>query len=598
VGFHHSGSQIAVGGGSVWVIDAAGSVERVDPTSRRPQVIPDDGYRASAVAFGDGAAWVLGERTGQAGPPEGPFVWRIDPQALHPSDRIRVQESGASDLAVGAGSVWVASPWDGLVARIHPGTQLRTQTIEASGATTVRFDEAGGTLWVADPLGHTLRRIDPATGRVGAPVELSGSPQGMTFAGGLAYASVINAGGGGLALRAVGVADVQRSGCQGVWGDPSRRPDLLIVGDFPLDQVGSRIDSEAVLSVLAQHGFRAGQHTVGYQVCDDRGNSATNPPEDCAKFAHAYAQTARVTAVITGSSSGCAQPQLPELLNAAGGAVAAIGTVSTDDALTDGSHLNYVRLVARNSDLVSAAIGVFAQHRASRVFLLSEDLGVYTGEVSDLFRRRATGPVTIVGAADYGSLTEAGIDRLVRQVRQAGASGVYLVGIPESTTGMLLKALRAVSPRVVIVAADSLNQVSAAISVAGDAARDIYLTSADPPHGALPPIGRQWLHRFAATQLGAQVPTSSALAAAAAQVLLNSIARSDGTRGSVVAHLRATNLPDSIIGPVRFTPRGDIAACSVSVYRIVGGTFSVADVQSDLQGAMFVQRTGCSPAAG
>ena len=35
VGFHHSGSQIAVGGGAVWVIDAAGSVERVDPTSRR-----------------------------------------------------------------------------------------------------------------------------------------------------------------------------------------------------------------------------------------------------------------------------------------------------------------------------------------------------------------------------------------------------------------------------------------------------------------------------------------------------------------------------------------------------------------------------------
>ena len=120
VGFHHSGSQIAVGGGSVWVID--GPVPWSVSTRRQAatQVVPDDGYRASAVTFGDGAAWVLGERAEQAGSPEGPFVWRIDPQTLHPSDRIRVQESGASDLAVGAGSVWVASPWDGLVARIHP----------------------------------------------------------------------------------------------------------------------------------------------------------------------------------------------------------------------------------------------------------------------------------------------------------------------------------------------------------------------------------------------------------------------------------------------------------------------------------------------
>ena len=57
--------------------------------------------------------------------------------------------------------------------------------------------------------------------------------------------------------------------------------------------------------------------------------------------------------------------------------------------------------------------------------------------------------------------------------------------------------------------------------------------------------GRQWLHRFAATQLGAQVPTTSTLAAAATQVLVDAIARSDGARGSVVAAVRATNLPDT-----------------------------------------------------
>lgn len=596
VGFHHSGSQIAVGGGSVWVIDGAGSVERVDPTTRRSQVIRDDGYQASAITYGDGAAWVLGERVGQ-GSPEGPFVWRIDPRNLHPSDLIGVHVSGGSDLAAGAGSVWVASPWDGLVARIHPGAQPVIETISARGASAVRFDESSRALWVTDPLGRTMRRIDPATDLAGAPVALTGSPQAIAFAGGRAFASVIKAGGGGLTVRAAGVGDVQRSGCQGVWGDPSRRPDLLIVGDFPLDQVASRIDSEAALSVLAQHGFRAGQRTVGYQVCDDSG-TATNSVQDCADFARAYAQTARVAAVISGYSSDCALEQLPELVNAPGGAIAAVGTVSTVDALTDGSYPNYVRLVARDSDQVSAAIGEFVRRRVSRVFLLFEDVGShYISEVSDLFRRRATGGVTIVGADDYAALDRGGIDRLARQVRGAGATGVYLVGLVEST-GPLLKALRAVSPNLVVVAPDSLNPVSAVIAGAGDAARGVYFTYAFPPNDLLPPTGRQWLHRFAATQLGGQVPTSSALAAAAAQVLLDAVARSDGTRGSVLAGLRATNLPDSIIGPVHFTAHGDIRSCAVSIYQIVGGTFSVPDVQSDLQGATLLLRAPCSSAPG
>ena len=73
-----------------------------------------------------------------------------------------------------------------------------------------------------------------------------------------------------------------------------------------------------MLSVLSEHGFRAGQHTVGYQVCDDRGVTA-DITRDCADFASTYAQSPRVVAVITGYYSDCAQQQLPELLNAPGG---------------------------------------------------------------------------------------------------------------------------------------------------------------------------------------------------------------------------------------------------------------------------------------
>jgi ABC-type branched-subunit amino acid transport system substrate-binding protein len=594
VGFHHSGSQIAAGGGSVWVIDAASEVERIDPATDQPQVIPDDGYAASAIAFGDGAVWVLGEQVSTAGSPKGPFVWRIDPRTHAPSDRIEMQVSGASELTVGAGSVWVASPWDGRVVRIQPGAQVRTQTIDAPGATAVRYDDAGRAVWVADPIDRALRRIDIASNKIGSAVELSGAPQAMAVAGGSVFASVINTGVGSAVQRQAGGDDVRHEGCQGVWSDPRRQPDLLIVGDFPFYHMASRVDSQAVLAVLREHGFRAGRHTIGYQPCNDWND--TDPAGNCADFAGAYARAARVVAVITGYASVCAQPQLPRLLDARPGPIAAIGTENTLDALTDGTYPNYVRLLARDTDQVAAGIHVFAGRQATRVFLLYQQVSSpYFAELATLFDSVSADRVTIVGAVDY---SQDGVDlqQLAQRVRRSGANGVYLIGVPDPNTGTLLKALRAATSDLTIVAPDSFNPVADAVSVAGDAARGIYLTSANPPNDLLPATGRQWLHRFAATQLGAQVPTSSSLAAAATQVLLDAIARSDGTRASVVSSLRATNLPDSVIGPIRFTAHGDIGSCAVSVYQIVGGTFSVPDIQSDLQGAKLVQQASCPPA--
>ena len=60
---------------------------------------------------------------------------------------------------------------------------------------------------------------------------------------------------------------------------------------------------------------------------------------------------------------------------------------------------------------------------------------------------------------------------------------------------------------------------------------------------------------------------SFAYGAQAAEILLDAIARSDGTRASVTSELRATSVEDGILGDIRFDRYGDLVEGPVTIYR-------------------------------
>jgi len=64
---------------------------------------------------------------------------------------------------------------------------------------------------------------------------------------------------------------------------------------------------------------------------------------------------------------------------------------------------------------------------------------------------------------------------------------------------------------------------------------------------------------------------SSVYAGEAAEILLDAIARSNGTRASVVEQLFATNVPHSLIGSVQFTKTGDLVSAPVTIVRLSPG---------------------------
>jgi ABC-type branched-subunit amino acid transport system substrate-binding protein len=82
--------------------------------------------------------------------------------------------------------------------------------------------------------------------------------------------------------------------------------------------------------------------------------------------------------------------------------------------------------------------------------------------------------------------------------------------------------------------------------------------------------GQLFVARFG-KQIGGTFYPSTAYAAQAADVLLDAIARSNGTRASVTRALFATHVRNGITGSFAFTPSGDTTAGSVTIIRVEHG---------------------------
>jgi ABC-type branched-subunit amino acid transport system substrate-binding protein len=102
-------------------------------------------------------------------------------------------------------------------------------------------------------------------------------------------------------------------------------------------------------------------------------------------------------------------------------------------------------------------------------------------------------------------------------------------------------------------------------------ARGMYITAAAAFPADLPKAGRDFLRMFAKTYPEQPRSGFAVYAAEAADVLLAAIARSDGTRRSVTAHLLGARLADGPLGNVSLDAQGDPISPMVSVFRVTPG---------------------------
>jgi ABC-type branched-subunit amino acid transport system substrate-binding protein len=167
-------------------------------------------------------------------------------------------------------------------------------------------------------------------------------------------------------------------------------------------------------------------------------------------------------------------------------------------------------------------------------------------------------------------------DALAASVAAARPGAVYLVGLPEGNADTLIAALRAELPDVPIITADSFAAEEIAREL-GPIGNGLITTVPGVLRSELPPAGQRFLREFGSETVF-PTPPGTAEAAQATEVLLDAIARSDGTRASVVEELFATKVENGILGSFTFDEFGDIDPAPVGVYSYEGGQLVVDGV--------------------
>ncbi len=393
-----------------------------------------------------------------------------------------------------------------------------------------------------------------------------------------------------LLTAACGSADsaepVAVSSCSAVHHEGDGEPNVIIVSDLPLRGIAAATTKRMVAAiehVLGEREFRAGKYRVGYQSCNDTVGDEPYDPLVCKKNAQAYVAARDVVGIIGPWNSGCAVLQIPLVSRRAAGPLAMISPSNTFAALTrevsagspatvslypDGVR-SYVRVVTHDFAQGAAAARLASRLGAQRVAVIHQNLGdEYVQGLTTSFLAAARSLQLDVEEFDWEERETYAV--LASSVAAARPGAVYLSGLTQVNAKRLVEDLRASLPRnVELIGPDSFAAEDVAREL-GAAGEGMYVTVPGIPVGALPAAGERLV---LALGLAAGEPDATYVAGAAqaAVVLLDAIARSDGTRSSIVDEMFAARVVDGILGSFSFDRFGDIVPAPVGVYRFGDG---------------------------
>jgi branched-chain amino acid transport system substrate-binding protein len=383
---------------------------------------------------------------------------------------------------------------------------------------------------------------------------------------------------GGEGAQGGAVEALPASSCTGIEYKGEGEPDVLIASDFPL-QGSSRTQTiqivGAIRYLLDKQGWKAGDYNVAYQSCDDATAQAGKwDSGKCSQNAQAYAQNDKMVALIGTFNSGCAQIIIPVLNQAPNGGIAMMSPANTAVCITEGGPgcentepdkyyptgtRNYAR-VAPHDAYQGAALAEFMQEQGVKSVYILNDKEFYGLGVATNLRNAAEAVGIDVAGFEAWDPKAASYEGLFRKIGGSGADAVFLGGLIDENGAKVIKDKVAVlgpnSGRVKLYAPDGFT-TQQTIDEAGRAAQDMFMSVAGVPIDEFVGAGKEFADEFKGTLGGKPIDPYAIYGAQAAQIVLDAIAASDGSRADIIKKMFETKVEDGLIGSFEINENGD-----------------------------------------
>jgi branched-chain amino acid transport system substrate-binding protein len=368
------------------------------------------------------------------------------------------------------------------------------------------------------------------------------------------------------------------SSCTGIEYKGEGDPDYLIASDFPL-QGSSRTQTiqivGAIRYLLDKQGWKAGEHNIAYQSCDDATAQAAKwDSGKCSQNAQAYAGNEKMIGLIGTFNSGCAEIVIPVLNQAPGGGIAMVSPANTLVCITEGGPgcdesqpdkyypsgtRNYARVVAHDA-YQGAAVAEFAQSQNIESVYILNDRESYGLGVATNFRNAAESVGIEIAGFEAWDPRASSYEGLFRKIGNSGADAVFLGGlIDENGAKVIRDKVAVLGPNdgdVKLLAPDGFT-TQQTIDEAGEAAAGMFMSVAGVPIDEFAGQGATFAEEFGATLGGQPIDPYAIYGAQAAQILLDAIAASDGSRQSVIDQLFQTKVENGYLGTFEINENGD-----------------------------------------
>ena len=390
--------------------------------------------------------------------------------------------------------------------------------------------------------------------------------------GGKSKSSSGGSGGGG------NVKALPASSCGPLQYKGSGKPDYLIASDLPLIG-GSRTQTvqmnKAIAYVLDQQSWKAGSKKIAFQACNDAtAQLAKWDPTKCSANAHAYAGNSSLVGVIGTFNSGCAAIEIPVLNQAPAGGVAMISPANTYGCLTEpcagdepekyypSGTRNYQR-VAPSDPNQGAVDAKFLQSKGVKSVFILNDKEAYGLGVAKNFQGAAKSlGMTVTGFQAYDP-KQPNFRALFTRAKAANPDAVFIGGLIDENSGQLI------NDKVAVLGDNNKVKLMLPDGFTTDAIFQRSQGGTPQANGAFFSVAGVGIDKYKGAALkfidgfkgqlgGKPVDPYAILGAQAAQVLLDAIDKSDGSRSSVIDEMHKVKISDGLIGSFEFNKNGDI----------------------------------------